>query len=139
MRAIYSISERLHMSSNEILKQDFAYLLASDHFKFMSTKMGTYVPFSPYDSSFDAFTNYMNIVSDMQIRLKQEFPEEVENEELNPLLKQIQNQGKEIEKLRAKLEKAEAKAAEKKAPAKKAAEKKPAEKKPAAKKAAKKA
>ena len=145
LRAIYSISERLHMSSNEILKQDFAYLLAADHFKFMSTKMGTYVPFSPYDSSFDAFTNYMNIVSDMQIRLKQEFPEEVENEELNPLLTQIQNQGKEIEKLRAKLEKAEAKAAEKKAPAKKccasekkAAEKKPAEKKPAAKKAAKK-
>ena len=127
LRAIYSISERLHMSSNEILKQDFAYLLTSDHFKFMSTKMGTYVPFSPYDSSFDAFTNYMNIVSDIQIRLKQEFPEEVENEELNPLLKQIENQGKEIEKLRAKLAKAEGKAApktEKKAPAKKAAAKK---------------
>jgi len=138
LRAIYSISERLHMSSNEILKQDFAYLLAADHFKFMSTKMGTYVPFSPYDSSFDAFTNYMNIVSDMQIRLKQEFPEEVENEELNPLLTQIENQGKEIEKLRAKLEKAEAKAKEaKKAPAKKAAA--PKEEKPAAKKTTKKA
>lgn len=109
MRAIYSISERLHMSRNEILRQDFAYLLTSDHFKFMSTKMGTYVPFSPYESSFDAFTNYMNIVSDIQIRLKQEFPEEIENEELNPLLKQIDNQGKEIEKLKAKLEKAEAK------------------------------
>lgn len=151
IRAIYSISERLHMSSNEILKQDFAYLLSSDHFKFMSTKMGTYVPFSPYDSSFDAFTNYMNIVSDIQIRLKQEFPEEVENEELNPLLKQIQNQGKEIEKLQAKLAKAEAaakkaapkaepkkaeKPAEKKAPAKKPAA--PKAEKPAAKKAAKK-
>lgn len=138
LRAIYSISERLHMSSNEILKQDFAYLLSSDHFKFMSTKMGTYVPFSPYDSSFDAFTNYMNIVSDIQIRLKQEFPEEIENEELNPLLKQIENQGKEIEKLKAKLAKAEAKPAEKKATAKKAAPKaeKPAkEEKPAAKKA----
>lgn len=138
LRAIYSISERLHMSRNEILRQDFAYLLSADHFKFMSTKMGTYVPFSPYDSSFDAFTNYMNIVSDIQIRLKQEFPEEVENEELNPLLKQIENQGKEIEKLKAKLAKAE----EKKAPAKKVAApkaEKPAEKKAPAKKAAKKA
>ncbi len=114
LRAIYSISERLHMSNNEILKQDFAYLLSSDHFKFMSTKMGSYVPFSPYDSSFDAFTNYMNIVSDMQIRLKQEFPEEIENEELNPLLKQIENQGKEIEKLKAKLAKAEAAATKEK-------------------------
>ena len=147
LRAIYSISERLHMSSNEILRQDFAYLLSADHFKFMSTKMGAYVPFSPYDSSFDAFTNYMNIVSDIQIRLKQEFPEEVENEELNPLLKQINEQGKVIEQLQAKLAKAEAKVAEKKA-AKPAAEKKPAakkaekpaaEKKPAAKKTAKKA
>ncbi len=142
LRAIYSISERLHMSSNEILRQDFAYLLSADHFKFMSTKMGAYVPFSPYDSSFDAFTNYMNIVSDIQIRLKQEFPEEVENEELNPLLKQINEQGKVIEQLQAKLAKAEAKVAEKKPAAKKAekpaAEKKPAAKKPAAKKAAKK-
>ena len=87
--------------------------------------MGSYVPFSPYDSSFEAFNNYMNIVSDMQIRLKQEFPEEIENEELNPLLKQINNQGKEIEKLKAKLAKAEASLAkEKKAPAKKCGTKK---------------
>lgn len=141
LRAIYSISERLHMSSNEVLRQDFAYLLSADHFKFMSTKMGAYVPFSPYDSSFDAFTNYMNIVSDIQIRLKQEFPEEVENEELNPLLKQINEQGKVIEQLEAKLAKAEAKVAEKKAAKaeKKAAEKKPAAKKPAKKAAEKKA
>ena len=134
IRAIYSISERLHMSNNEILRQDFAYLLSADHFKFMSTKMGAYVPFSPYDSSFDAFTNYMNIVSDMEIRLKQEFPEEVENEELNPLLKQINEQGKVIEKLQAQLEKAEKKLDEKKAAAKKPAAKKPAAKKPATKK-----
>ena len=136
-RAIYSISERLHMSNNEVLRQDFAYLLSADHFKFMSTKMGAYVPFSPYDSSFDAFINYMNVVSDIQLRLKQEFPEEVENEELNPLLKQINEQGKEIETLRDKLAKAEAKVADKKAA--KPAEKKPAAKKPAAKKAPKKA
>lgn len=138
LRAIYSISERLHMSNNEILRQDFAYLLSADHFKFMSTKMGAYVPFSPYDSSFDAFTNYMNVVSDMQIRLKQEFPEEVENEELNPLLKQIQEQGKEIERLQAALAKA-APAAEK--PAKKACGRKPkaeTAEKPAKKAAAKK-
>lgn len=113
LRAIYSISERLHMSSNEILRQDFAYLLSADHFKFMSTKMGAYVPFSPYDSSFDAFTNYMNVVSDIQIRLKQEFPEEVENEELNPLLKQIEQQGKEIEELKAQLGAAERKLSKK--------------------------
>ncbi len=108
LRAIYSISERLRLCDNQILKQDFNYLLSADHFKFMSTKNGTYNPFSPYESSYDAFINYMNVVSDLQIRLKQQFPEEVENEELNPLLQQIENQGKEIEKLSAKLAKANA-------------------------------
>jgi len=148
LRAIYSISERLHLlPEDDTLKQDFAYLLSADHFKFMSTKNGAYVPFSPYDSSFDAFTNYMNVVSDMQIRLKQKFPENVENEELSAQLQLIDAQGKEIEKLQAKIAKLEgAKKAEKKAAAKaapkakaeKPAEKKPAEKKAAAKKAAKK-
>lgn len=103
IRAIYSISERLHMCNNDILKQDFAYLLSADHFKFMSTKNGTYNPFSPYDSSFDAFTNYMNVVSDLQIRLKQEFPEEVENEELNSLVQTINNQDEIIRELRSQL------------------------------------
>ena len=107
IRAIYSISERLRLCSNDVLKQDFAYLLSADHFKYMSTKNGSYNPYSPYESAFDAFTNYMNVVSDIQLRLGQEFPEEIENEELNPLLRQIENQGKEIEKLTAKLEKAQ--------------------------------
>lgn len=136
LRAIYSISERLHLlPEDDVLKQDFAYMLSADHFKFMSTKNGAYVPFSPYDSSFDAFTNYMNVVSDLQIRLNQKFPENVENEELSAQLQLIDAQGKEIEKLQAKLAKLEgkkpAKAAEKKAA-------KPAEKKPAANKTAKK-
>ncbi len=144
LRAIYSISERLNLTKNDVLKQDYSYLLSADHFKFMSTKYGTYNPFSPYESSFDAFSNYMNVVSDIQIRLKQEFPEDIETEELNPLVKQIDNQGKEIEKLQAQLADAEAKlaaagiapeAAPKKAPAKKAA----APKKAAAKKSSKKA
>ncbi len=143
LRAAYSISERLHLSKNEVLRQDFAYLLSADHFKFMSTKQGAYVPFSPYDSSFDAFTNYMNVISDMQIRLNQEFPSTVDNEELSAQLQLIENQGKEIEKLQAKIAKLEATAApapKKAAPAKKPAEKKPAtEKKPAEKAPAKKA
>ncbi len=136
IRAIYSISERLRLSKNEALRQDFDYLLSADHFKFMSTKQGTYVPFSPYDSSFEAFTNYMNVVSDMQIRLNQEFPSTVETEELSAQLKLIDNQGKEIERLQAKIAKLEAagkkKSAESKSADKKAAkkpEKKAAEKK----------
>jgi alpha-amylase len=108
LRSIYSISERLRLSHNLVLEEDYYNLICADHFKFMSTKNGTYNPFSPYESSYDAFINYMNVVSDLQIRLDQQFPKEIETEELNPLLTQINNQGKEIERLTEKLEKAEA-------------------------------
>jgi alpha-amylase len=108
LRSIYSISERLHLSGNLLLEEDYYDLLCADHFKFMSTKNGTYNPFSPYDSSYDAFINYMNVVSDLQIRLKQQFPEGIETEELNPLLQQIENQGQEIEELTTELSEARA-------------------------------
>ena len=119
LRAVYSISERLRLSKNDVLKQDFAYLLSADHFKFMSTKQGAYVPFSPYDSSFDAFTNYMNVISDMQIRLNQEFPSSIDTDDLSAQLQLIDNQGKEIERLQAKIAKLEAAAGKKEPSAKK--------------------
>ena len=89
-----------------------------------------------YESPYDAFTNYMNILGDFMKRVDSLYPVDVDNEELNPLLTTIENQGREIEQLRKELEKAEAKLAkaEKKA-AKPAAEKKPAEKKATTKKA----
>ena len=133
IRAVYSIFERLQLSTNDVLKQDFAYLLSADHFKFMSTKQGAYVPFSPYDSSYEAFSNYMNVISDMQIRLNQEFPTSVDNEELSAQLQLIENQGKEIEKLQAEVKRL--KTALKKGDA--APTSKPAAKKPAVPKAKK--
>ncbi|MBE6331324.1 MAG: alpha-amylase [Bacteroidales bacterium] len=116
IRSVYSIFERLHLSKNQVLKQDYAYLLSADHFKFMSTKQGAYVPFSPYDSSFDAFTNYMNVISDMQIRLNQEFPSSIDTDDLSAQQQLIENQGKEIERLQAKIAKLEAGASAKKKP-----------------------
>ena len=103
-----------------------------------------------YESPFDAFTNYMNILGDFIKRVDSLYPIDIDNEELNALLTTIKNQGTEIEELHKELEKAQAKlekikAAEKKEPkatAKPAAEKavkvKASAPKPAAKKAAKK-
>ena len=104
-----------------------------------------------YESPFDAFTNYMNILGDFIKRVDSLYPVDIDNEELNALLTTIQNQGAEIEELHKELEKAQAKlekikAAEKKeskATAKSAAEKpakaKAPAKKPVAKKTTKKA
>ena len=94
-----------------------------------------------YDSPYDAFTNYMNILGDFIKRVDSLYPVDVDNEELNSLLTTIKNQGEEIAELQKEVTKWQAKAekgaaAPKKAAAKKEIAKEPALKKPAAKKAA---
>ena len=61
-------------------------------------------PFSPYSSPYDAFNNYMNVLSDFMLRVEAEFPSSIENEELNSLLTTIRNQANEINRLEKKLE-----------------------------------
>jgi alpha-amylase len=46
----------------------------------------------------------MNVLSDFLIRVREQFPEEIENEELNALLLTIRNQEKEIEELNREVE-----------------------------------
>ncbi len=155
LRKLYAVAERVSLCNDRRLKQDWEYLQSSDHFYYMSTKNmadgASHAAFSPYDSPFAAFTNYMNVLADFLVRVEEQYPESIDNEELNSLLLTIRNQADEINSLkkevtslrtdmenREELVVVEEKPA-KKAPVKKAAAKKPAtEKKPAAKKAAKK-
>ena len=55
----------------------------------------------------------MNVLSDFIVRVNAEFPENIENEELNSLLTTIKNQGEEIETLQKELDKYKKKAAKK--------------------------
>ena len=148
---LYSVAERVHLCDDRRIKQDWDYLQASNNFRFMTTKnTGIWLNRGIYDSPYDAFTNYMNILGDFISRVNSLYPVDMDNEELNSLLTTIKNQGeelvalnKEVERLQAKLEKAEGKkapavkkepAAKKPAAAKKAAAKKPVAKKAASKK-----
>ncbi|MDE7451711.1 MAG: glycoside hydrolase family 57 protein [Paramuribaculum sp.] len=154
---LYSVAERVRLCDDRRLKQDWYYLQGSDHFFYMATKHmndgAVHSHFSPYETPFQAFTNYMNVLADFIVRVEEQYPLSIENEELNSLLTTIRNQATEIETLnkevtsmrknlehyneehalREKVEASAAKASAKKAPAKKPA----ATKKPAAKKAAK--
>lgn len=155
LRKLYAVAERVSLCNDRRLKQDWEYLQSSDHFYYMSTKNmadgASHAAFSPYDSPFAAFTNYMNVLADFLVRVEEQYPESIDNEELNSLLLTIRNQAdeitslkKEVTSLRTDMENREElvvveEKPAKKAPVKKAAAKKPAtEKKPAAKKAAKK-
>lgn len=106
-KSLYSISERVRLSGNRRLIQDWLYLQSSDHFYYMSTKHlsdgGIHSRFSPYANPYDAFNNYMNVLSDFIGRVKAEYPDTVDNEELNSLVIAIQNQEKKIKKLEAEI------------------------------------
>ena len=149
---LYSVAERVHICDDRRIKQDWDYLQASNNFRFMTTKnSGVGLNRGIYESPYDAFTNYMNILGDFIKRVDSLYPIDIDNEELNALLTTIKNQGDEIEELHKELEKTqhklekektaekkkEAKAAAKTAPkaAAKADVKKTAAKKSVAKKA----
>ena len=150
---LYSIADRVRIANDPRINQDWDYLQASDNFRFMSTKPSRVgMDRGIYDSPFDAFTNYMNILGDFLNRVNTLYPADIDNEELNSLLTTIRNQGDEIEmrtndisNLQAKVEKLELEGdklralLEKKAPAKKAATPKATAKKPVKKAPAKKA
>ena len=80
----------------------------------MNTKHPGEKGFSPYDNPYEAFNNYMNVLSDFIVRVNAQFPSSIENEELNSLLTTIKNQGEELERLRREVEKLRKKAGEKK-------------------------
>lgn len=132
---LYSVAERVHICDDRRIKQDWDYLQASNNFRFMTTKQNS-VTLSRgiYESPYDAFTNYMNILGDFIKRVDSLYPVDIDNEELNALLTTIRNQGNEIEELHKELEKAQAKLGKVEKAAKPAKE--PAAKKPAAKKTA---
>ena len=56
------------------ITRDWTFLQASDHFYYMSTKFfadqAVHNYFNPYASPYDAFINYMNILSDFTMRLE---------------------------------------------------------------------
>jgi len=124
---LYSIADRVLICKDRRITQDWDRIQASNNFRFMTTKnVGVGFYRGIYDSPYDAFTNYMNILGDFINRVNALYPTEIENDELNALLTTIRNQADEINvkdseitRLQARLQKFEGKPSE--APAKKAA------------------
>ncbi len=120
---LYSLAERISLSDDKKLKQDFDYLQAAENLRFMTTKQnGIITERCIYESPYDAFTNYMNILGDFMARVRAQYPEEIDNEELGALQQMIENQEVEIVQLEAEVESLKSKLATKAKKAAKAAE-----------------
>ena len=97
--------ERIRLSRDQRLLEDWINLQGSDHLFYMTTKLGGPGAFSPYETPYAAFTNYMNVLSDFLLRVSAEYPTSMGNEELSALLQTIENQNKKIAQLEAQLAK----------------------------------
>lgn len=94
---LYSVADRVRICDNRQIKQDWNYLQATNNFRFMNTKPSAEGGYRGiYETPYDAFTNYMNILGDFITRVNDLYPD-VENEELSPLLTSIRNQEEELE------------------------------------------
>ena len=95
---LYSVADRVRICNDRRIKQDWDYLQATNNFRFMTTKSSSWNMYRGiYDSPYDAFTNYMNILGDFINRVNGMYPRDIDNEELNSLLTLIKNQGEELE------------------------------------------
>ena len=123
---LYDQVEKLGLLNDEGLWSDFGHLQESDHFYYMCTKFfsdgAVHKYFNPYDTPYEAFINYMNVLSDFILRVDDAIS--VSDVNFAPE-KPVKAPAK---KAPAKKTTAEKKPAAKKAPAKKTATKKAATK-----------
>jgi alpha-amylase len=105
---LYSVSQRMAVCTNSELQKDWNYLQVSDHFYYMSTKFfssgesHSYV--NPFDSPYEAFINYMNVLSDFKMRLNAITPGNEQEQEVSELHKLIALKDQKIKKMEAELQ-----------------------------------
>lgn len=74
MRAIYELEHDVLESGNQKLIDDWRKLQTSDHFYYMCTKWfadgDVHKYFNPYETPYEAFIAYMNVLHDMRLRVE---------------------------------------------------------------------
>jgi len=99
-----ALAEKVQESDDDELKRDWNYLQSSDHFYYMCTKWlsdgDVHKYFNHYPSPYEAYINYMNVLSDFIIRLEEQLPETTKL--IGELLDNTTKLGREIGKITTK-------------------------------------
>ena len=72
---LYALTDLVKQTSDPKIRTDWNYLQSCDHFHFMSTKVHSTGPrthSNTFESPYEVFINYMNILSDFTFRLQKE-------------------------------------------------------------------
>lgn len=98
--SLYRLEHKIKKISNEALQRDWRYLQTSDHFYYMCTKFfadgDVHKYFNPYNSPYEAFINYMNVLSDFEERLNEYLPQTIEKSQKKKRI-QIPKELREVE------------------------------------------
>lgn len=107
---LYELRDEVLAIGDKHLLKDWNYLQSSDHFYYMCTKFfsdgDVHSYFNPYNSPYDAFINYMNVLSDFKIRIGKQSTLSKENKleaELAKKEESIKQYKKEIANLKKQL------------------------------------
>jgi alpha-amylase len=99
---LYSLIDKINKCEDKKILSDWKYLQASDHFYYMCTKVfsdgDVHSYFNPFDSPYDAYINYMNVLGDFIIRLNAAVPENVTEKEIATLAAIIYEKNIQLEK-----------------------------------------
>jgi alpha-amylase len=111
---LYSLAGKVNRCGDDTIIKDWEYLQSSDHFYYMATKFfsdgAVHAYFNPYETPYDAFMNYMNVLSDFEIRLRKWFPDTAEQDQIFKLGAQVIEKDMLIEDQAAQIKKLERKA-----------------------------
>ena len=110
---LYQLEGRMQKCTDLNLVKDWNYLLESSHFYYMSTKFfskGKHHNYNnPYDSPYEAFINYMNVLSDFKLRLNSIVPVDKVEVEIASLTSVIEEKEARIKIIEAEIKSLKAK------------------------------
>ena len=106
---LYALLPKMKRCSDSKLKKDWNYLQCSDHLYYMCTKFfsdgDVHAYFNPYETPYEAFINYMNVLSDFALRLNAAVPYSAEEKEIANLAGILEERDTKIQKLEEELQK----------------------------------
>ena len=104
---LYELGNRMSKVTDNAMIKDWNYLQSSDHFYYMCTKFFSdgevHKYFNPYESPYEAFINYMNVLSDFKLRLNSFVPESKSDIEMAVLNKLIEEKDLKLKKYEAEI------------------------------------
>jgi alpha-amylase len=104
---LYQLADTVKLSTDPDLLKDWNYLQSSDHFFYMSTKHASdgevHRHYNPFGSPYDAFINYMNVLSDFSLRLNKQNDNQLLNDEIKTLENRLKEKDLKIKELEANI------------------------------------